>query len=211
VTREISSKAKPGGQASQRDFSGENWLNILFRAQRAVVGRLRGALYRRARFFAPGSGRGLFFGKGARFINPRAVWLGDGVAFGRDARIECFDVADGSTVKLRIGKGTTFGDGCHIGCSNSIEFGEDVLLGSHVLVVDHSHGSPGKDLRSHEMQPPRLRPVISKGPIVVERLAWIGDGVVVLPGVRVGEGAVIGANAVVRTDVPAWTIFIGKS
>ena len=48
-----------------------------------------------------------------------------------------------------------------------------------------------------------------KGKIIIEKDAWIGTGAVVLPGVRIGEGAVVGANSVVRKDVPPYTVVGG--
>ena len=47
------------------------------------------------------------------------------------------------------------------------------------------------------------------GPITIEDDAWLRSGVVVLPGVRIGEGAVVGANAVVTHDVEPYTIVAG--
>ena len=49
----------------------------------------------------------------------------------------------------------------------------------------------------------------SKGPVVIENDVWIGEGVCVMPGVRIGRGAVIGANAVVTQDVPANSVVGG--
>ena len=51
--------------------------------------------------------------------------------------------------------------------------------------------------------------VKSRG-IVIEDKAWLGFGVTVLNGVRIGEGAVVGAGSVVRSDVPPWTIVGGN-
>jgi galactoside O-acetyltransferase len=46
-------------------------------------------------------------------------------------------------------------------------------------------------------------------PIVIEDRVWIGSNVVVLPGVRIGYGAVIGAGSVVSRDIPAMTVAVG--
>ena len=48
-----------------------------------------------------------------------------------------------------------------------------------------------------------------KGKITIEKDAWIGTGVVILPDVTIGEGAVVGANAVVTKDVPPYTVVGG--
>ena len=44
---------------------------------------------------------------------------------------------------------------------------------------------------------------------MVEKNVWIGDKATVLPGVSIGEGAIIAANAVVTKDVPAYTVVAG--
>ena len=48
-----------------------------------------------------------------------------------------------------------------------------------------------------------MRPMYSKGPVVIEDNVWIGEMVCILPNVRIGKGSIIGANAVVTKDVPA--------
>ncbi|HOA81763.1 MAG TPA: DapH/DapD/GlmU-related protein, partial [Defluviitaleaceae bacterium] len=45
--------------------------------------------------------------------------------------------------------------------------------------------------------------------IVIEDDAWIGAGAIILPGVRIGRGAVIGAGAVVTRDIPEYSIAVG--
>lgn len=51
----------------------------------------------------------------------------------------------------------------------------------------------------------------SKGPIVVEDDVWIGDSVIVLSGVHIGQGAIIGAGSVVAKDVPPYAIYVGNT
>ncbi len=86
----------------------------------------------------------------------------------------------------------------HIGAISRLEIGNNVLIGSHVLIIDHEHG---KSTAEEIIQPPVSRPLISKGPVVIEDNVWIGEGACVLPGVRVGQNAIIGANSVVTRDV----------
>ena len=56
---------------------------------------------------------------------------------------------------------------------------------------------------------PLEREVYSKGPVIIEKNVWIGDKVTILPGVTVGQGAVIAANSVVSKDVPAFSVVGG--
>lgn len=50
----------------------------------------------------------------------------------------------------------------------------------------------------------------SKGGIVIDDDVWLGAGVVVLDGARIGKGAVVGAMSLVRGDIPPFGIFVGN-
>jgi acetyltransferase-like isoleucine patch superfamily enzyme len=50
------------------------------------------------------------------------------------------------------------------------------------------------------------QPLYSKGPILIEDDVWLGIGVIVMDGVRIGRGSIIGAGAVVREDVPPYAV-----
>ena len=69
-----------------------------------------------------------------------------------------------------------------------------------MTITDNSHGK--SDYESLSI-PPILRLLHSKGPVIIEDGVWIGDKVTILPGVRIGENSIIGANALVTKDVPA--------
>ena len=49
----------------------------------------------------------------------------------------------------------------------------------------------------------------SKGPVIIQDNVWIGEKATILPGVTIGEGAIIGANSVVTKDVPAKSLVVG--
>jgi len=57
----------------------------------------------------------------------------------------------------------------------------------------------------------RIRNIIGdkKGKIRIKQDAWIGTGAVILPGIEIGEGAIVGANSLVTKDVPDYTIVGG--
>lgn len=97
-------------------------------------------------------------------------------------------------------------DDCHIAAVNRVELHDNVLLASKVYISDHSHGEINAD---HIRLPPRLRPVVSRGPVIIEADVWIGEGAVILPGVRIGRGAIIGANSVVTRNIPPYSTAAG--
>ena len=78
-----------------------------------------------------------------------------------------------------------------------------MLLARNVYIADHAHAFEDPS-----------RPVLDQGvddirPIEIGDGAWLGQNVVVCPGVRIGRGAVVGANAVVRDDVPDFSLAVG--
>ncbi len=59
------------------------------------------------------------------------------------------------------------------------------------------------------MQPPDMADLPLKGDTVIGNDVWIGQNAVILPGVHIGDGAIIGANSVVGSDVAPYTIAVG--
>ncbi|MGR6873145.1 sugar O-acetyltransferase [Pseudomonas sp. HK3] len=82
--------------------------------------------------------------------------------------------------------------------SAPILIGDNVLLGPgvHIYTVDHP-----RDARE------RRQGLCKAQPVMIGHDVWIGAGAKILPGVTIGEGAIISANALVREDVEAFTTF----
>lgn len=123
-------------------------------------------------------------------------------------RIECWDEYRNKRFSpiICIGDNVSFNYRCHIGAINRITIGNNVLVGSQVLITDHSHGNWEKEFDI----PPKERELYSKGEVVIEDNVWIGEGVCILPNVRIGKNSVIGANSVVLNDVPANCVAAGN-
>lgn len=103
--------------------------------------------------------------------------------------------------KVYIGKNTVIGRHCMITAKNSIRIGENVLMGAYVQVIDHNHGSKkGQTIRSQAAE---------IGEVVIGNDVWIGAGVKILNGCHIGDGVVIGSNAVVTGDIPPNAIAVG--
>lgn len=153
-------------------------------------------------------------GSGGMIRSPRTIIGGRFIHVGQDfdafpgLRIEAFDrhLDKTFTPCIKIGDRVSINYDCHIGCVNQITIGNDVLLASRVYISDHSHGAT--DYRDIEIAPSD-RKVFSKGPVVIEEGVWVGEGACILPGVRIGRHAIVGANAVVTRDVPPYTIVGG--
>ena len=108
--------------------------------------------------------------------------------------------------EIVIGDGCSIGEYTHITATNRIEIGNNLLTGRFVLITDNTHGrTDGTDLDIR----PGEREVLSKGPVIIGNNVWLADRVCVMPGVKIGDGAIVAANAVVTQDVPAYTIVAG--
>jgi tetrahydrodipicolinate N-succinyltransferase len=85
----------------------------------------------------------------------------------------------------------------------SVVIEDGVELARGVYISDHMHGFADPEAYIRDQPLERVAPVrVCQG-------AWLGQNVVVLPGVTIGAGAVVGANSVVREDVPARSVAVG--
>ncbi len=109
--------------------------------------------------------------------------------------------------EIVIGKNCHIGAYNHITCVNKILIGDGFVSGKWVTITDNSHGETSY---RHLSMPVSLRPIISRGPVIIGKNVWVGDKVTILPGLTIGDGAVIGANSVVTKDVPSYCIVAGN-
>ena len=102
---------------------------------------------------------------------------------------------------IEIGDRAVISRGVHLVAYAHITIGPDAMIGEYASVRDANH-------RFHTKQ--ALRDAgYRAAPIVIGANVWIGRGAIVLPGVRIGDRAVIAANAVVTHDVPAGAVVGG--
>jgi acetyltransferase-like isoleucine patch superfamily enzyme len=99
-----------------------------------------------------------------------------------------------------IGAECGINGGCVFDAAAPITIGDGVAMGHEVMIVTSGHrpGPPGR----------RAAQVYAE-PVVIGRGAWLGARVVVLPGVEIGEGAVVAAGAVVNRNVEPHTLVAG--
>lgn len=101
---------------------------------------------------------------------------------------------------IKVGKNFYANHGVVILDAAPVTFGDDVLLGPGVLISTATHP---KD--PHK----RRKGLESAHPITVGNGVWIGMGAKILPGITIGDNAIIGAGAVITKDVPADTVYAG--
>jgi acetyltransferase-like isoleucine patch superfamily enzyme len=105
--------------------------------------------------------------------------------------------------RLEIGDRTSVAGYCVLSAAVDIRIGRSVLFARNVYIADHRHGFGRADV------PVLDQPLEDLRPVSVGDGAWLGQNVVLLPGVTVGRNAVVGANSVVRDDVPARSVAVG--
>lgn len=106
-----------------------------------------------------------------------------------------------------IGQNAHIGEYTHITAINKIQIGDNFLTGRWVTITDNSHGNVSLE-SLHEA--PINRALCSKGSVLIGNNVWIGDKATILPGVTIGDGAVIAANSVVTKNVPAYSVVAGN-
>lgn len=106
--------------------------------------------------------------------------------------------------RVVIGNRVTATGGLTLSAMCEITIEDDVMFASNVLVADGSHGYANAD------EPYKYQPMCRIAAVHIKRGSWIGQNVVILPGVTIGELAIIGANSVVTRDVPARSIAVGS-
>lgn len=154
------------------------------------------------------AGKGGRIGYGFKTNYPQYVYLGSNVEINDccwislDVNAQC----DGDVLckpKVRIGSGSYIGRFATIACMHEVTIGNDVLISDRVFIGDCYHGFDCTDL------PIKDQSLYSTGAVVIDDGAWIGIGVSIMPNVHIGKNAVIGANSVVKCDVPAYHVAAG--
>jgi len=106
-----------------------------------------------------------------------------------------------------IGDGCKIGTDSHISSINSVILGKHVRCGRKIFITDNAHGASQRDLLD---MPPNMRPLYSKGPVIIEDNVWIGEYAAILPNVTIGQGSIVAAHAVVTKDVPPYSVVGGN-
>ncbi|MGB9182438.1 MAG: acyltransferase [Solirubrobacteraceae bacterium] len=105
--------------------------------------------------------------------------------------------------RIRIGSGTSLNLGVMIAAVELVEIGDHCMFANGCFITDGNHRFDDPD------QPVPWQGFTTKGPTRVGDNVWCGAGVVVTSGVTIGERSVVGANSVVVTDLPPFSIAAG--
>jgi acetyltransferase-like isoleucine patch superfamily enzyme len=149
------------------------------------------------------------FGPGSILHRPLWVYGPQQIAIGRNALIlhGCWISVEQPAWSrpaptLRIGDRVGIRPYCSISAAVGIELEDDVVLSAYSTVIDSDH------TYAHG-QPNIMHNPLDTAPVRVGRGTWIGERVAVLKGSQIGECCVIGANSVVRGEIPPFSIAVG--
>jgi acetyltransferase-like isoleucine patch superfamily enzyme len=165
-------------------------------------------------------GRNVVFGQHVVLRHPHKIRLGDNVVIDDHCLL---DAKGDSNAGIAIGSGVfvgrntilsckngdiTLGDGANIGFNCEIFSAARVEIGARTLLAAYCYVIGG----DHDWKDP-ARPVLEQGRraegVRVGEGAWLGAGAKVLDGITVGEGAIVGAGAVVTGDIPPAAVAVG--
>lgn len=126
------------------------------------------------------------------------------VRFGASPQVSP-DVVFSNPDRILIGDRVALGSRCHVWAGPAhghVRIGNDVLFGPEVLVTAASY-------RYNDGSPVTQQPM-NEADVVIGDDVWLATRAVVLPGARIGRGAIVAAGAVVRGDVPDFAIVAGS-
>jgi acetyltransferase-like isoleucine patch superfamily enzyme len=171
-----------------------------------------------------GAARGNFFlGNGCKILNKRLLRIGRNVYIGSYGYLDCLsvngvDLGDNVTIRegcwlqltshydnpgigITIGNNVYVGPRSIIGAAAPITIGDRCQLGANVSLVAENHQFSGEGEIYDQG--------VSRKGIDIGRDVWIGNYVIILDGVSVGDGSVIGAGTVLTKSVPPGSVVVG--
>lgn len=142
-------------------------------------------------------GKDVVLESGVLAFHPKNISIGNNVYVGHYTILKGYHQN-----RFVIGDNVWIGQGCFFHSAGGITIGNDVGIGPGVKIVTSAHNLD-------EIDRPILHSKIDFAPVVIEEGCDIGVGAIILPGVRIGRGAQVGAGSVVTADVPAYSVVAG--
>ncbi|MBQ9730330.1 MAG: acyltransferase [Clostridia bacterium] len=162
---------------------------------RRIINKVRG-WYRKTSFLSGVKS----YGENVHLLGPVYLWNRN-VILGADINVYP-NVTFWGSGNIEIGNNCEIGFNTVLYASQSIKIMDHVSIAADCYIIDSNHGiAKDKEIQSQES--------VCKGPVLIEEDVWLGAGVKVLSGVHIGKGAVIGAQALVNSDIPEYAIAVG--
>lgn len=104
--------------------------------------------------------------------------------------------------RIELGDGVGFNYGCYVNGYGGLRIGDRTIVGPYAMIHTANHEiAPGRAIADQDWV---------KRPVEIGADCWIGMGVCILPGARLGDGSVVGAGSVVTDDLDAGSIAVGN-
>lgn len=140
--------------------------------------------------------------KGAKFYNPELIEIGNNI------RIDTNTVITASNDIVKFGSYIHISANCYINGSYGLEFRDFTALSAGSNIFTSSDDYSGKFMTNPTI-PSNLTNSINKK-VIINKYVNIGSNTVIMPGVKIGEGSVIGALSFVTKSVGEWGIYFGS-
>lgn len=149
-------------------------------------------------------GRGSKIGKRAYFQNKQHIYIGDKTTILSGSRLQSYSHLVKEIPKIKIGNHCYIGFGFSVLAGADITIGDRVLIASNVLIASENHSiDPESDIAYMDQK-------LVTAPVVIGEGSWVGEKVIILPGVTVGKKSVIGGGSVVTKSIPDYCIAAGN-
>lgn len=135
--------------------------------------------------------------EGVRIFHPETISLGNRVYIGHETMLKGYYKG-----YLEVGSGSWIGQRCFFHSAGGLRIGENVGIGPEVKILTSAH-----DFDSTRQ--PVMHFPLKFAPVEIRAGVDVGIAAILLPGVTIGEGAVIGAGSVVTADVPSYEVWAG--
>lgn len=143
-------------------------------------------------------GKNVIIEKGTMIFHPETIILHDNVYIGHYSIIKGY-----YKNSMEIGEGTWIGQNCFVHSGGGIRIGKAVGIGPYVKILTSYHIEESTDI-------PVMHNPLEFKEVIIEDGVDIGIGSIILPGIRIGEGSIIGAGSVVTHNVESYTIVAGS-
>ena len=133
------------------------------------------------------------------------IWGKENLIISKDAKIWEYAIIRSVVGKLELGENSRIGPFSVVFTGQKgIKIGRDVMIAPHCVIAAGNYNFK-------QIEKPMVKAKsFTKGPIIIEDDVWIGANCTVTDGVKIGTGAVIGANSVVNKDVKPYDIVAGN-
>jgi len=152
----------------------------------------------------------IYAGKNCSFEGTLNIQLGKNIIFGDGTKLAAIPSFSSSYAKqqfnpiLRIGNNVQVTASLQVYAMKEIIIEDNVLFAANVFISDGFHGYNRIDI------PYKDQAMFNLEPIVIGEGCWIGQNVVIMPGVTIGKFTIIGANSVVNKEIAEYSIAVGN-